>query len=176
MNGSTYRRADVPAHGALASFPEGKATDAHAERERLYGLCVECAHMLNECDWRGAARAAYTAAWSFARLPTHMQVEFVVSDLHDDDGPMPVEDDWSASAFVTWFLYRINRSAEDVGRRTPKPRYDANGRKLKAGEESIAANESIIAEHATDSLATLDVSQASLFDAPTSSTAITGKL
>lgn len=98
--------------------------------ERLDATTIDVALCLIERDWNGAARHAYRAAWHFHRLPDHVALEYIVSDLHDDDGPMPVADDWSASAFVTWLIYRCSYDRQDAGRSTPKPGSYERGRPI----------------------------------------------
>lgn len=160
---STRRAAAPPAHAALASFPETLAEDVASERERLRAFVTDCALNLLEQNWRAAARSAYSAAWSFHRLPAKEQAAFIVSEYHDDDGPMPVSDDWSASAFAAWLVYRCNRSIEGLRRTTPVPRFDANGRKIEAVDEPQRANESIITRPNAQRVATLDFAQKGMF-------------
>jgi hypothetical protein len=155
----------IPDHIVTASNPPALAPErVAAEVERLRAATVEAAFALVEQDWRGAARSAYRAAWHFHRLPAAEQTAYVVSDLHDDDGPMPSTDDWSAAAFVAWLVYRCNRTAEG-SRRTPRPEYDATGRKLAASPEPERAQESTVAQHETDAPATPDLTQAAMFAA-----------
>ena len=122
------KRADPPAHGALASFPAPlRPEDIASELDRLDTLTLECAQSLLEGNWRAAARSAYTAAWSYHRLPEAQQRAFAESPLHADAGPLPVDDDWSASAFVVWMIYRMGSTAQPYVRksspvhRTPTP-------------------------------------------------------
>lgn len=113
MSALGMKRADAPAHAELASFPEPvRLEDLASELDRLDALTLECAQSLLEGNWRAAARSAYTAAWSYHRLPEAEQRAFVTSDLHDDAGPLPVNDEWSASAFVAWMIYRMGTSAQ----------------------------------------------------------------
>lgn len=161
-------RAKPPAHGVAASWPEPLTDPAlvAAEVDRLGETLFTCALALSENDWRAAARAAYTAAWSYHRLPRAEQEALVVSSLHDDDGPLPVDDDWSASAFVAWLIYRIQSTAPLAtdGRTTPAPTFDAFGRKYTAGAEPNSAPESSDARATNDAPATPESSQASLFE------------
>ena len=153
----------IPGHAVQASNPpELTPEKLIEERDRLVAATIEAAFALIERDWRGAVRAAYRAAWHFHRLPRAEQEAYVVSDLHDDDGPMPSTDDWSASAFVSWLVYRCNRSIEGT-RRTEKPRFDEFGRKTTAVDAASLAHESSVNRHETNAPETPELTQKGMF-------------
>lgn len=165
----------VPDYAVAASNPPPLAGGVAEEVERLRQATREAAFALIEQDWRGAARSAYRAAWHFHRLPRAEQAAFVVSDAHDDDGPMPSTDDWSAGAFVAWLVYRCNRTAEGA-RRTPRPAYDATGRKITAAERASSDERPIVHSDETDARDAPELTQSGMFGTPAADRGVAGKL
>lgn len=151
----------LPDHAVAASNPPTLTGGVAGEVARLRAATLDAAFALTERDWRGAARAAYRAAWHFHRLPRAEQEAYVVSDLHDDDGPMPSTDNWSASAFFAWLVYRCNRTAD--GRRTERPVYDEFGRKLTAAERASLDERRIVHGDETDAPETPELTQKGMF-------------
>ena len=51
-------------------------------------------------------------------MPRVEQRAFVESPWHDDTGPLPIDDEWSSSAFVAWLVYRIGLTATPRARKS----------------------------------------------------------